>query len=167
MGYEEVMAVTAPLMTGAEAAAALAARMKLEALDEAGDTDVRAVLDRVVSALVAPGLFEELDDIQREGIVGTVTSFLKQALELIENPGRAGEWVYTDPVVLQSQGRAQAGFRRSSRGSCRCSTASPARSLATARASSTSVRASPRCRSPAVECGRPHRSSAWIRGSPR
>jgi len=106
MAYDQMMGVTAPLIAGAEAAAALAARMKLDATGEAGDPDVRAALDRVVAALAVPGLFEDLDNAQRQATVGTVTSFLKQALELIENPGRARGWVYTDPIVLQTQGQS-------------------------------------------------------------
>lgn len=106
MAYEQMMGVTAPLIAGAEAVAALAATMKLDALGEAGDPDVRATLDRVVSALTVPGLFDGLDETERQSTIGTVTSFLKQALELIENPGRPGGWVYTDPAVLQSQGQS-------------------------------------------------------------
>jgi hypothetical protein len=109
MSYEQVMEVTAPLIAGAEAAAALAARMKLDALGEAGDRDVRAALDQVVSALADPSIFADLDETQRQSTFGTVTAFLKQALELIENPGRAGGWVYTDPVVLQTQGQSSGG----------------------------------------------------------
>jgi precorrin-6B methylase 2 len=101
-----MLAVTAPLIAGAEAAAALAARMKLDELGEVGDPDVRAALDGVVSALTVPGLFDGLDETERRSMIGLVTSFLKQALELIENPGRPGGWVYTDPVVLQSQGQS-------------------------------------------------------------
>lgn len=106
MAYEQMMAVTAPLIASAEAVAALAARMKLDELGEVGDPDVRAALDRVVSALTVPGLFDGLDETERRSMIGLVTSFLKQALELIENPGRSGGWVYTDPVVLQSQGQS-------------------------------------------------------------
>jgi SAM-dependent methyltransferase len=62
-----------------------------------------------VSALADPSIFADLDETQRQSTVGTVTSFLKQALELIENPGRAGGWVYTDPVVLQTQGQSSGG----------------------------------------------------------
>lgn len=106
MGQEQIMAVTGPLIAGAEAAAAFAARMKLAALGEAGDPEVRAALDRVVAALAVPGLLDDLDETERQSTVGVVTSFLKQALELIENPGRAGGWVYTDPGVLQMQGQS-------------------------------------------------------------
>jgi SAM-dependent methyltransferase len=106
MAYEQMMAVTAPLIAGAEAVAALAARMKLDELGEVGDPDVRGALDRVVSALTVPGLFDGLDETERRSMIGLVTSFLKQALELIEDPGRPGGWAYTDPVVLQSQGQS-------------------------------------------------------------
>ena len=105
MAYDQIMTVTGPLIAGAEAAAALAARIKLDALGEAGDPNVRAALDRVVSILAVPGLLDDLDETQRQSTVGVVTSFLKQALELIENPARAGGWFYTDPGVLQSQGQ--------------------------------------------------------------
>ena len=106
MAYEQMMAVTAPLIASAEAVAALAARIKLDELAEVGDPDVRAALDRLVSALTVPGLFAGLDEAERRSMIGLVTSFLKQALELIENPARSGGWVYTDPVVLQSQGQS-------------------------------------------------------------
>jgi SAM-dependent methyltransferase len=109
MSYQQVMEVTAPLIAGAEAAAALAARMRLDALGEAGDPEVRAALDQVVSALADPSMVADIDETQRQSAVGTVTSFLKQALELIENPGRAGGWVYTDPVVLEAQGQSSGG----------------------------------------------------------
>jgi SAM-dependent methyltransferase len=109
MGYEQMMGVTAPLIASAEAAAALAARMKLDELGEEGDPTVRAALDRVVSALSVPGLFDDLDETARRSTIGTVTAFFKQALELIEDPGRPGGWVYTDPVVLQTQGQSSGG----------------------------------------------------------
>jgi hypothetical protein len=67
MGYDQMMAVTAPRIAGAEAVAALAARMKLDALGEVGDPDVRAALDRVVSALTVPGLFDDLVGRRRSG----------------------------------------------------------------------------------------------------
>ena len=110
MGHEQMMAVTSPLIAGAEAAAAVAARMKLDSFGEPGDPDIRAALDRVVSTLSVPGLFDDLDETERQSIVGTVTAFLKQALELIEDPGRPGGWVYTDPSVLQTQGQSSAAI---------------------------------------------------------
>jgi hypothetical protein len=48
---------------------------------------------KVLAPLTVPGPFDDLDEMARQSAVGTVTSFLKQALELIENPGRKGGWV--------------------------------------------------------------------------
>ena len=39
-------------------------------------------------------------------IIGQTTAILKQALDLIERPGRAGGWAYSDPELIQSQGNA-------------------------------------------------------------
>jgi hypothetical protein len=167
MGYEQMMAVTAPRIAGAEAVAALTARMKLDATGEVGDPEVRHALDRVVAAMTVPGLFEDLDETERQSAIGTVTSFIKQALELIENPGRSGGWVYTDPRCCRARVRARAQFLRSSRAWRPPWMASTRLWLARAHASSISARALPPCRSPAAACGRPRRSSASIRGSPR
>ena len=109
MAYDGLMAVTGPLLAGAEAAAALAARMKLDMLGETGDPVTREALDTVVSVLTDPAILDDLDEAERRSVIGTVTSFLKQALELIEDPGRSGGWVYTDPVVLQTQGQSSGG----------------------------------------------------------
>ena len=117
MAYEQMMAVTAPLIAGGEAVAALAARMKLDALGEAGDPDVRAALDKVVSALTVPGLFDGLDETERRSMIGLVTSFLKQALDLIEDPGRSGGWSIPIPSCCRARVRARARFLRSSQAS--------------------------------------------------
>lgn len=109
MVYDQVMAVTGPLLAGAEAAAALTARMKLDMLGEAGDPVTRAALDKVVSVLTDPSILDDLDETEQRSVVGTVTAFLKQALELIEDPGRPGGWVFTDPLVLQTQGQSSGG----------------------------------------------------------
>ena len=106
MNDQEVLEVVMPLTAAAETAAALAARLRLDADGARPDPVVAAALDRTAE-LAAPATdLEDLDASSRDVVVGTVTSFLKQALELVENPSRAGGWVYTDPVVLQSQGRS-------------------------------------------------------------
>jgi hypothetical protein len=44
MGNEQMIAVTAPRIAGAEAVATLTARMKLDAIGEVGDPEVRHAL---------------------------------------------------------------------------------------------------------------------------
>lgn len=106
MGNEELMGRVVSLTTGAEVAAALAAKLRLDL--EAGPVDpkVAAALDKVASLATPASALADLDDTTRRSIVGTVTSFLKQALDLIDDPARPGGWVYTDPAVLQSQGQS-------------------------------------------------------------
>ena len=106
MNDQEVLDVVVPLTAAAETAAALAARLRLDADSTRPDPAVAAALDRT-AALAAPAAdLDDLDASTRDVVVGTVTSFLEQALELIQNPSRACGWVYTDPVVLQAQGRS-------------------------------------------------------------
>ncbi len=113
MGYEQMMAVTVPLIASAEAAAALAARMRLDELGEDGDPTVRAALDRVVSALSVPGLFDDLDETARHSIIGTVTAFFKQALESAsrtrDDPAGGSTRI---PWCCRPRGRAPAAFPR-------------------------------------------------------
>lgn len=108
MSSKDLLDVVMPLTVAAETAAALAARISLDGNGTQPDPAVAAALARTASLAAPTAALDDLDANSRDVVVGTVTSFLKQALELIENPGRAGGWVYTDPVVLQSQGRSSA-----------------------------------------------------------
>jgi precorrin-6B methylase 2 len=106
MGRQDLMGIVVPLTTAAEAAAALAAKLKLDMEGGVADPAVADALDRVASLVAPPGVLDDLDETSRRAGVGMVTSFLKQALELIEDPARPPGWFYTDPIVLQSQGQS-------------------------------------------------------------
>lgn len=105
---KELMDVVMPLTSAAETAAALAAKLRLDADGAQADPAVAGALARTAALAAPPEALDGLDGTSRNVAVGTVTSFLKQALEMIENPARAGGWVYNDPVVLQSQGNSSA-----------------------------------------------------------
>ncbi|MCA1833449.1 MAG: methyltransferase domain-containing protein [Actinomycetota bacterium] len=92
------------LVTEAEAVAALIARLELDANGEYGDSEVRAQLDRVIDVLGARKLCADPGELERRTVIGHVTTMLRQAMELIEHPGRAGGWIYTDPAIIQGQG---------------------------------------------------------------
>ncbi|MEA3185615.1 MAG: hypothetical protein QOJ74_2092 [Ilumatobacteraceae bacterium] len=85
-----------------EAAAALAAhiRVDVEGLDV--DPEVRSLLDAIAKEIAA-----DADHIGPAGppIVGMVRAFIRQSTELIENPGRIGDWNQVDEAVLQGVGR--------------------------------------------------------------
>jgi precorrin-6B methylase 2 len=112
MAFEEVMGLTNRLLTSAQALAALTARVRLDELGAEGDPAVREQLDRVVSALGVSEQIAKLDDGERAVVTAFARSYLAQALDLIEEPARAGAWGYDDPVLLQAQGSASAAVAR-------------------------------------------------------
>lgn len=167
MSRQELMGIVVPLMTAAEAAAALAAKLRLDMEGGGADPAVAEALDRVAALVAPPGVLDDLDETSRRAVVGTVTSFLKQALDLIEDPARPGGWVYTDPVVLQSQGQSSGDIPGLI---ARAAPSLPGLDEALARDGAcilTSARASPRCRSPVAGCSPPRPSWGSSRGRRR
>jgi 2-polyprenyl-3-methyl-5-hydroxy-6-metoxy-1,4-benzoquinol methylase len=102
--FDDLFALTGRLVTQAEAAAALVARLELDAAHESGDREVTAQLDRVVDVIGARDVLLDLDERQRATVIGFATTMLRQAMDLIEHPSRAGGWAYTDPAIIQGQG---------------------------------------------------------------
>lgn len=108
MAFQELMGTSNRLLTNAQALAALTARLRLDELGIEGDPAVRAQLDRVIEALGAGQHIQELDDGERSVALSFARSYLAQALDLVEEPARAGSWNYADPVLLQAQGSSSA-----------------------------------------------------------
>ncbi len=108
MALDELMSVTNRLLTSADALAAMTARLRLAELGDEGDPAVRAQLDRVADALEAREQYDALDARERSILVSFARSYLRQALDLVEDPLRAPGWSYSDPVLLQAQGSASA-----------------------------------------------------------
>ena len=108
MAFQELMGISNRLLTDAQALAAVTARLRLDELGIEGDPAVRAQLDRVTEALGAEQHIQELDDGERSVAVSFARSYLAQALDLLEDPARAGSWNYADPVLLQAQGSSSA-----------------------------------------------------------
>lgn len=57
-----------------------------------------------VAELAANGV-DTLPAAARQAALGAIRGFMAQAAELLAQPARAPGWVWTDPLVLQSQGR--------------------------------------------------------------
>lgn len=102
------MGLTNRLLTSANALAAMTARLRLAELGDEGDPAVRVQLDRVADALESRELYDGLDERERAIVIAFSRSYLRQALDLVEDPTRAPGWNYTDPVLLQAQGSASA-----------------------------------------------------------
>lgn len=112
MALEDVMTLTNRLLTNADALAAMTARLRLAELDGEPDPAVREQLDRVADALGASQHLDGLDAHERAIALAFSRTFLRQALDLVEDPLRAPGWTYSDPVLLQAQGSASAGVAR-------------------------------------------------------
>jgi len=112
MGFQELMGLSNRLLTDAQALAALTARLRLDELGVEGDPAVREQLDRVVDALGAREHIEGLDEGERSVALAFARSYLAQALDLFEDPARAGSWSHADPVLLEAQGSASAVVAR-------------------------------------------------------
>jgi len=108
VALDDVMGLTNRLLTSADALAAMTARLRLIDLGEEGDPAVRAQLDRVADALESRELYDALDERERAIVIAFSRSYLRQALDLVEDPTRAPGWSYSDPVLLQAQGSASA-----------------------------------------------------------
>jgi SAM-dependent methyltransferase len=98
-------AMTAAVRLGAavDTLAALAAFVRLETEELPADPAVRQLLSRIYSEVV--GESELPDPATVVPMVGLARTFLRQAAELVENPGRSGGWDQVDVPLLQSIGR--------------------------------------------------------------
>lgn len=104
MSFESLLAVIQRLSISVEALAALGAQLRLQQQGRDGDPRVRTLLSAVVRA-VDPQVLENVDTNQQKAALALIQVVFRQALDLLENPGRAPGWSYTDPDILQSQGQ--------------------------------------------------------------
>ena len=103
MAADETMAAAVRLGAAADALGALAAFVRLETEQLPADPAVRDLLARIYSQVVGTDL--PPDKVGAAPVVGLARTFLRQAAELVENPGRSGGWDQVDEPLLQSIGR--------------------------------------------------------------
>jgi predicted O-methyltransferase YrrM len=109
MSFEEAMAITGRLVGQAQALAALVARLELAQREIDGDPAVNAEIERVAELTGAKAHYDELSDEQRSILLNFAQTYLRQAIDLVDDPGRAAAWSHSDPEILQAQGTAS-GF---------------------------------------------------------
>lgn len=102
------MATTGRLVTEAQVLAALMARLRLADLGTLGDPAVAVELDRVADCLGVRAGYDGLTAEERSSVLNFAQSYLRQALDLIDDPVRTGAWTHVDPEILQAQGSASA-----------------------------------------------------------
>ena len=104
MSFEDVMAAVMRWTTATEALAALGAELSLA---QTGDSPPPEIADALGAVSMAAGLpaIEDLDPQQRAIALGVIHLYVHQALDMLEEPGRAPGWTFTDPVILDGWGR--------------------------------------------------------------
>jgi 2-polyprenyl-3-methyl-5-hydroxy-6-metoxy-1,4-benzoquinol methylase len=88
-----------------DALAALVAHLRVETEDLPADPAVRALLTQIAEHLLDGTKVAALPRQGATAAVGLAGTFLRQAADLIENPGRSGGWDQVDVPLLQSIGR--------------------------------------------------------------
>jgi predicted O-methyltransferase YrrM len=104
MSFEDVMTAVSRWMVATEALAALGAELTLAQAGEPGHPDVARMLRAVSAAAELPSV-EQLAPPQREMVAGLIRMCLRQAQDLIDDPGRAPGWTFTEPDILAGWGR--------------------------------------------------------------
>jgi SAM-dependent methyltransferase len=102
VSFVDVMGTVGRWLVTTEALAALGA--ELELLGGGGHTDVVRALSAVSAAAGLPDL-DQLPPPHRQMIVSLVRMTLRQALDLVEDAGRAPGWAYRDTAILEGWGR--------------------------------------------------------------
>ena len=102
MPTESALGAAVRLTLAMEAGAALAAHIRVDAEGLDVNPEVRSLLEAIATELA-----DDADHIGAAGppIVGMVRAFIRQSSELIDNPGRIGDWDEVDEAVLQGLGR--------------------------------------------------------------
>jgi len=106
MAEDAAMILVNRLLGQAQALAAVIAYPRLSAAEDSADPELRSRVEEVVDVLGARDALDSLTDRERNVVIGFARSYLHQALELADHPGRANAWSHDDPAILQAQGAA-------------------------------------------------------------
>ena len=104
MPFEEVMSAVSRWMVATEALAATGAELSLTGQQDAGDPEVSAALRAVSQAAGLPRL-DTLAPPQREMVAAVIRMCLRQAQDLVDDPGRPPGWTFSHPDILAGWGR--------------------------------------------------------------
>ena len=104
MTFEELLPKIMQWSTAAEALAALGAHLTLTQSGTAAPPEVADALRKVLDAAGLTGV-DQLPPPQQAMVASIAKLYVHQASELVEAPGRASGWTFTDPVILDGWGR--------------------------------------------------------------
>ena len=98
MSFQSLLAISQRLNASLESLAAISAELQLRKSGTPADPRVRALLGDVIEN-IEPGLLDGLSEDQQGLALASINAFFRQALDLIEDPGRAPGWSFKDPVI--------------------------------------------------------------------
>src|SRR4051812_1232487 len=107
MAFEDIMTRLVQLQVATDALAAIGATATTKLSGGTLDADVAEALGQLLGALGVEGI-DELEPPQLAIVAGVVRTAFLQASDLLQRPERAPGWQYTDPQLLQGQGRGSA-----------------------------------------------------------
>src|SRR5260370_14030575 len=108
MSFQSLLTAAQRLNASMEALAAIGAELQLRQSGTPADPRVRARLRDVIEN-IEPGLLDGLSGDQQAIALASLNAFFRQALDLIDDPGRAPGWSFKDPAILQSYGQMSSG----------------------------------------------------------
>jgi hypothetical protein len=107
MPFEDVMGTVMSWATATQALAALGGQLALAQSGEPVPPEIDAALRGVTAATGLTDL-DSLAPQQRSIALGVISLYLRQAVDLLDEPGRPPGWSYTDPEILDGWGRGSA-----------------------------------------------------------
>jgi SAM-dependent methyltransferase len=103
VAQDPLMAAAVRLSVSLDALAALAAHVRVETEELDADPAVRELLAQVAEEVVGDRVVDR--DGPARSVVGLTRAFLRQADDLVAEPGRGGAWDQVDEALLQGLGR--------------------------------------------------------------
>jgi hypothetical protein len=107
MPFEDIMMRVVQLQVGTDALAAVGAVASTTLSGQTIDPDVAEAITELLRSLGLDGI-ADLEPPQLAMLAGSVRTYFLQASDLLTQPGRAPGWQYTDPQLLEGQGRGSA-----------------------------------------------------------
>ena len=111
MAYADSLKQLQGLIRHAETLAALGALARIEAGEANPDAKIMSALVQVLN-VVGPDFFEGVSQEQASFLGATAFGNLSRILELVASPDKPGNWDYTDPTVLDAQGKSSRAVTR-------------------------------------------------------
>jgi SAM-dependent methyltransferase len=92
------------LSVSVDTLAAIGAKLQLQQAGTDGDPRVDALLHEIIRA-TDPRMLDDIDDSQGAIALALIRAIFRQAMDLLDDPGRGSGWSYRDSEILQTQGQ--------------------------------------------------------------